>query len=117
MVGYTQLFSYKSSNILLTSDKLEIEGMYGIEVKKKDIFEVKLVNKLPSISYKSNGFAAGDYAKGSFKMEDGRIARLFVNKNGNSFLWLRTNNGEVYYNSEDLDMNELYKKIIQWRGL
>ena len=117
VVGYTQLFSYKSSDILLKAETLEFEGMYGTEVSKQDIFDMKLVNELPPISYKSNGFAAGDHAKGSFKLKDGRTVRLFVDKKGKSFLWLRTRNGEVYYNSEDIDMSELYKKIMNWRGL
>jgi len=117
IIGFTQLSSYKSNDLILSNKTLEINGMYGMTIQKQDILKMKLVNALPAISYKSNGFAAGDYAKGSFKAKNGKTIKLFVNKSIRPTLWLETMQGDIYYNSEDEDMARLYKKIMQWRGL
>ena len=117
IIGFTQLSGYKSNELILSSKMLEINGMYGLKIKKQDILKLKLVDELPAISYKSNGFAGGDYAKGSFKAKNGKTIKLFVNRSVNPFLRFQTAQGEVYYNSENEDMNRLYKKIMQWRGL
>ena len=117
IIGFTQLSSYKSNDLVISDKVLEINGMYSLKIEKQDILTLKLVDEIPAISYKSNGFAGGDYAKGSFKAKNGKTIKLFVNKSISPTLWFETTQGDIYYNSEEEDMNGLYKKIMQWRGL
>lgn len=116
-IGMRGLKDYKSSSLILNKDILEIKGSYGITIRKQDILSNQLVDSLPPISYKTNGFAGGDYAKGSFKVKNGKTVRLFVNKKQHPFLLLITINGDIYYNSDEMNMAELNKKLMQWREI
>lgn len=116
-VMISQFSDYESSDLVLKNSRLEIKGSYGITLTKPDILDQQLIHELPEISYKSNGFAAGDYAKGSFKLKGGKTAKLFVNKKVSPIILLKTTEGEVYYNTDVKDMAALYKEILTWRSL
>jgi len=113
---------YKSSELTMDGQKLEIaspygislSGFYGISLSKEQIYRQKLVDKLPPIVYKSNGFAAGDYAKGHFKTKSGETILLFVNKKSSPFLLIESEKGDIYYNHDELDMQVLSQKLAQW---
>ncbi|CAG5012707.1 hypothetical protein DYBT9275_05231 [Dyadobacter sp. CECT 9275] len=107
---------FKSSELVITTDRLEIEGTFGTSVPREKIDSVLLVPALPTISYKTYGFAAGDYAKGDFRTKDRRTVKLYVNKKISPSILLKTSSGDIYYNSDKLDMPALYNKIIQWKG-
>lgn len=108
------LSDYKSSDLILTGNTLEINGSYGIKFNKQEIYKQELVNELPAISYKSNGFAAGDYAKGRFKTKDGNTVRLYVNKKVKPILLLHTKQGDTYYSADTSNMHQLSKRIAEW---
>ena len=116
-VVISQFSDYGTSELLLKDNALEIKGSFGVTLTKQEILGQKLVNELPEISYKSNGFAAGDYAKGSFKLKNGKEVKLYVNKKVSPFILLNTAKGDIYYNTDEEDNAELYKKIQNWRGL
>jgi len=110
----TSFSDYKSSELTLGSKKLEIKGSYGVTLDKGEIREQKVVNELPSISHKSNGFAAGDYAKGRFETSDGNSIWLFVNKKASHFLLIRSSKGDIYYSHDEMDMQQLSRNVAQW---
>jgi hypothetical protein len=115
-VGIQLHSSFRNSEINLSADVLEIKGIYGFKLKKEDVSEITIVPEIPSISFKSNGFAAGDFSKGSFKTRDGRIVKLFINKKANPFLLIRTKTDEIYYSSDEVPTSELYEKIKLWKS-
>ena len=110
----SSLTDYKSSELSLGPEMLEIEGSFGLTLDKSEIREQKVVDELPPISYKSNGFAAGDYAKGRFKTSDGNSIWLFVNKKASHFLLIRSSKGDIYYSHDEMDMQQLSRDIDQW---
>lgn len=114
LIIYQGSIDYKSSTLTLDKETLEVSGSYGLKLAKKEIYKLELVNELPPISYKAKGFAAGDYAKGSFKIKGGSTVKLFVNKKTSPFLLLRTSVGDIYYNTDESNMYTLNKKITKW---
>jgi hypothetical protein len=72
------------------------------------------VDQLPPISIKANGFAAGDYAKGSFKTKDGRAVRLYVNKKSSPYLLIKSEQGDIYYNHDEKDMTAISQNLARW---
>lgn len=113
-ITFQGLSDYKSSELIIDKNTLEINGSYGIQLSKQEVYKQELVDELPAISYKSNGFAAGNYAKGSFKTKDGNTVRLYVNKEIKPILLLRTKKGDIYYNADELNMHSLSKKMAEW---
>ncbi|GLU50804.1 hypothetical protein Dfri01_02650 [Dyadobacter frigoris] len=116
-VGYLFFNGFKNSEILLEGNNLEITGMYGGKISRDKILDVKLVDELPKIIMKSNGFSAGDFRKGYFKTKDRKTVKLFVNKKENQILLLNTTEGDIYLSSSDVDSEDLFLRVKKWRGL
>lgn len=110
-VTYLLLIGFKDNSFIVKKDGIEIEGFYGIEIKKNDLLAVEVVEQLPPISTKTNGFAAGGYSKGNFKTKEGDKVKLFTTSKAKPYLFLKTKNGEVYYSSTEVPAQELLEKI------
>ncbi|MCX6213303.1 DUF3784 domain-containing protein [Spirosoma sp.] len=110
----SSLSDYKSSELKLNGQTLEITGSYGFTLNKPEIYQQGLVDQLPLIAYKANGFAAGDYAKGRFKTKDGRTIWLFVNKKSRPFLLIKSTKGDIYYNHDELSLQVISQNIARW---
>ncbi|MBE9466248.1 DUF3784 domain-containing protein [Dyadobacter subterraneus] len=116
-VGYLFFNGFKNNEILLEENNLKITGMYGEKISRDKILDVKIVDELPKITMKSNGFAAGDFRKGYFKTKDRKTIKLFVNKREKQILLLNTMEGDVYFSSSDVDSEDLFLRIEKWRRL
>lgn len=109
------LFIYgNKQNILhIEDDYIHITGMYGERIKMSDIESFDLVDSMPKIRMKSNGYAVGDIRKGYFKMEDGTKSKLIVNKQSSPFILIVKSDGsKIYYTSPEDDTQSLYTDLI-----
>jgi len=116
VILYFGIISFKESEISIQGDQLEVTGMYGLKIDRKNLTEVRLLDQMPSISSRINGFNGGSYRKGNFRMGDRSRAKLFINQNTKSYLLLKTLIGDVYYSSTDVDMEAEYRRIRAWAG-
>ena len=116
--GVGCLFSngFEDSEIFLTKNNLEITGMYGEKISRDKILDVRLVDELPEITMKSNGFAAGNFRKGYFRTKDRKSVKLIVNKKENPLLLLRTTKGEIYFSSTNVKSKDLLLQIQKWKN-
>lgn len=112
--GFLFFAGMKNSEIFLTDQSLEIKGLSGMKVPRKDIASFSITDSLPDISSKANGFSGGEYSKGSFKTEDGRIIKLYINKKSHPFLVIKTDKDEIYFSSDDISATELYNQLKVW---
>lgn len=115
VIGFT-FNDYRSSEIVLNKQSLQIKGSFGIEILKKNIDSVALIPEYPAISWKSYGFAAGDYAKGDFRLKNGGSAKMYINKEIKPTIFLKADGNNIYYNSDQHDMDSLYREILKWKG-
>ncbi len=61
--------------IILEDDRLNISGMYGVDCKVTDL---ELLDNLPEVEMRTNGFHYGTVSKGNFRFENGSSAMLFL---------------------------------------
>lgn len=117
LVGVFYLFwnGFRNSTIVLNKETLEITGMYGEKIHRNDLVDVQLVNELPAIKMRSNGFAAGDYRKGYFKTKDRRTVLLYTNENAKPYLMLETKAEKIFFSSNEELSAEIFSKIQEWR--
>jgi hypothetical protein len=66
--------------LIVSDDSFEITGMYGDEWRKEDIKSVKLLDEMPEVTWKINGFGLSTMAKGVFKVKDYGKSLLFIEK-------------------------------------
>lgn len=94
------------------SEHIEIKGMYGEVILRSDIYNIQIVDKLPGIRLKTNGFAVGVIRKGYFKTDDGEVVKLLVDSNKGPFLLIVKTNGErIFCASKGQPSQELLEKI------
>lgn len=119
LVGLATMFTYdlRDNPMIFEKNYLKIEGSYGMEINYNEIKTIKLVNELPQISIKTNGFALKNVQKGYFKTKSGEKVKLYINSTQKPFIYITTQNGQkIYYSSKDksnLDIFELLQKKIK----
>jgi hypothetical protein len=87
------IYGYLPSKIIIKNDTLQFTGMYGFEMKSTDIYNVELINILPSIVIRTNGFSSGPSKKGSFKLDEFGKCKLFLNSYKSPFLIITNSSG------------------------
>ncbi len=117
VILYFMVISFKESEIRIQGDQLELTGMYGVKIDRKDLTEISILDQLPRITSRTNGFNGGSYRKGNFRLHDKSSVKLFINNNTKSFLLLRTSKGDIYYSSLDANLPHEYEKIQAWAGM
>ena len=115
-VGFIIGISYlgnQDNEVFIENNKLTISGMYGIEWSTQSIEHVELLNSLPEVLMKTNGFSSEKSRKGKFKLEEPYgIGRLFVIGNKGPYLYIRVNGDYVILNrAAEKETIELYEKL------
>src|SRR5690606_13530263 len=114
--GISGMFYYSLQDNFLevNENSIKIEGDYGIEILKNDIKSIELVNELPEISIKTNGFALEKVKKGHFKTKNGEKVRLLINTINPPFIYITSSNNEkIYYSSKEISNQTIYNRISE----
>jgi hypothetical protein len=100
--------------LVLTHSTLAIDGQYGENLSIGDISTIQLVDQMPSLSMRTNGFSTGTVKKGFFKTTEGEIVKLVLNGTQRPIILIQKQSGEkVYYSSGQKNNKELFKNISQ----
>lgn len=78
-------------------------AMYDDEIADAEIEQVTLLDTLPPIRSRTNGFALGSLLRGSFELADGRKARIYVDADAPPFVEVRHSDGLLIFNAERAD--------------
>lgn len=115
IVGGLTIAGFTDNEITVNQKGLEISGMYGIEWPIEEIQSVELLDALPKVITKSNGFAAGNQLKGRFRLEDPYgSGLLFVKGQTGPFLYVATDSDFLILNRDDTqDVHRLYESLLK----
>ncbi len=114
-VGFMLFSGMRNSEIFLTDRALEIKGTSGMKISRDDVTYFSITDSLPNISSRANGFSGGEFSKGSFKTDDGRIVKLYINKKSHPFLLIKTAKDEIYFSSDEISALELLNQLKAWK--
>lgn len=78
-----------------------IKGLYGITLHYQDIIIIDTIVELPEIGARTNGYAFKNTSKGNFKLEDQRKVKLFIEKGTPPYIYIKTDNNELFINFKD----------------
>jgi hypothetical protein len=100
-------------SIELSSEHVEVaSGLYSAEIPIAAVRSVTLVEELPRIATRTNGFAAGGTLRGHFRLEEWGRGRLFINRRTPPYVVVRTADSFVVVNFEDgARTRELYGRL------
>jgi len=101
----------EDNEFVVANDHVEIEGMYGEEIPFQEINSANLVDALPVLVTRTNGFALAKHLKGYFRAENGKTVKLFVNGDLPPFLELKTLNMTYYWNASGNKTVETFRQV------
>lgn len=94
--------SRKQTSIDVDSHSISISGIYGEDVDRSTIKSITLVNEIPDIDYRVNGYSLSDDNLGKFKTVDGNIVMLYTHSLDAPFIKItRQHEPDIYINTSD----------------
>jgi len=92
-------------------------GLHGADLALADVENVTLVDNLPRILRRTNGFSSGGLLRGNFLLEGWGGGKLFINRNSPPYLVVRTRDTFVVVNFQAAARtHELYRQIVGLTG-
>ena len=106
----TGSFSIKDNGLVLDG----AHG-YGRTIPINDVLSVQLVDSLPHISRRTNGYAVGNVNFGHYKLKDGRKCMLYLNDASQKpFIQIETADNLYFINCTTSDETAvLYRKLME----
>ncbi|MBE6054933.1 MAG: DUF3784 domain-containing protein [Clostridium sartagoforme] len=90
------------NEIRVEDSNIIIDGSFGTTIEKEDINEVSIVDEIPKITMKINGYSDGSSVeKGEFRLENGDKVKLYIQSNKGPYIKISTNSYDIYINYED----------------
>ena len=103
---------FKENQIVIAPDSVQFQGSYGEILNASEIQSVALVDHLPKITSKTNGFALGSVKKGYFKTKEGEKVKLILNSESKAYLlFTKTNGDKIYFSAKEKPSLDLYNEI------
>jgi hypothetical protein len=108
------VLGFKEDQLIVTGSTMEISGLYGEKLELNDILSIELVQHVPPIKMKTNGFALGTINKGYFKTVDGQVVKLIMNSNATPcILILKSDGKRIYFSSKSIPNSKLFESLKQ----
>lgn len=117
-IGFTVwlfFLGYQDFEMKYYEDSFEITGMYGGEWDYAEIRHIELLEEMPEVTWKQNGFGLATMAKGIFKVEEYGSSLLFIHKGSPPYLFIETDNDKIFINSKNRDETEDWYDILSKR--
>ena len=113
VVGAISISGFSSPKVTMTDNAIHISGMYGIEWSIDSIENVELLDELPQIKRRTNGFAFAGHLKGYFLLEELGKGKLFIQGDQKPYLLVQANDTYVILNGEQVeDWYHMLKEAI-----
>jgi hypothetical protein len=102
----------------LTDDALSVAGAgYSAEVPLASMTEVSLLDALPPVGRRTNGYAFGGTLRGHFQIDELGACEVFIERRVPPFIVIRTADRVVIVNRPDPeDTRRLYRELESRRG-
>lgn len=103
----------QDTKLEFSDSSFKIKGIYGLTVDYSRITQIDTLNILPKIKARTNGYALGKTLKGNFKLYDQSTVKLYVEKGIPPYIYIKTNETDLYLNFINPVMTtDIYKKIM-----
>jgi len=103
--------STQSVSLAINDNHLSVNTIFfGVTADLRDAKQVTIMEHLPSVSSRLNGFSLGKYQRGLYSLEDNSTAHIFAETNQPKFLNIKFNHGnDIYLN---YDVNDLVQQQL-----
>lgn len=107
-------YGLKEDILILESDTVVFKGSYGEKFTHSEIQSIELVDQLPHITFKTNGFGLGSVRKGYFRTKEKEVVKLILNGDQKPIiLFTKTDGKKIYYSARSTSIEDIIKEIRQ----
>lgn len=107
-------YGLKEDTLSLESDTFVFKGSYGEKLTHSEIQNIELVDQLPHITLKTNGFGLGSVRKGHFRTIEKEVVKLILNGAQKPLiLFTKTDGKKIYYSARSTSNEDIIKEIRQ----
>jgi hypothetical protein len=102
------------NEVKVEANHLIVSGMYGVEWPIEEINNVELLEELPEVIMRENGFSSENVRKGKFRLEEpyGQ-GRLFIKGDEGPYLYINFGDDFVILNREHKEETiSLYERLV-----
>lgn len=111
-VGYLFFDGNLENKIIIENNELKITESYGETIPFSEIQSIHLVDEIPPITIKTNGFALSEVKKGYFKTETGEKVKLILNAMHSPYILITKKDGKkIYFSTKKGSNTELFESI------
>lgn len=112
----TIIYGSMEQKVIVKDGFIEINGIYGTKLNVSEIKDISLVDTLPEIKRKTNGFDFGNILKGNFELNEIGIVKLYINRGTPPYIIIKYRNSYIILNFRDSSKTRnLYNDIKkQW---
>ncbi|WP_147535624.1 DUF3784 domain-containing protein [Bacillus marasmi] len=100
------VLGYQDYELVTKEQSFEITGMYGDEWEISDIKRVELLEEIPKVTSKQNGFGLSTLAKGYFTVTGYGRSLLFIQKDHSPYLYIEVGDQKIFINHEQPDITK-----------
>lgn len=118
--GFLFVVSYlgfQEAELTLKENSLEISGVYGEEWWYEDITQIELLEEMPEVLLRTNGYGMQSISKGHFKVKDYGSSLLFIYKGHSPYLLIKTKDDTIFINAKDAEKTkDWYYQLVEQSG-
>ena len=100
-IGVLMFLGYQDYQLLTKKASFEITGIYGDQWPYEEIVQVELMDEMPEVTWKENGFGLAKMAKGFFTVKDYGSSLIFIKKDYSPYLYIELKNKKIFINSNN----------------
>jgi hypothetical protein len=100
-VGVLYYIGYQDYNLIAREESFEITGVYGDEWSYREVKKVELLDEMPEVTFKQDGFGMATVAKGRFKVKDYGSSLLFIRKEASPCIYIETGKKKIFISGEN----------------
>lgn len=100
------ILGYQEYELITKDRSFKITGMYGNEWEIKDIKRIELLEEMPKVTSKQNGFGLATLAKGYFTVTGYGRSLLFIKKDYPPYLYIELSDKKIFINNDNPDITK-----------
>ncbi len=113
LLGGVFFYGFMTTKTQINGNMIRFTGMYGKEMHVSEIAEVELMDTIPRIVIRTNGFSLGPVHKGNYRLEEFGKCRLYINSGKGKYVIVTDVEGfrTILRYKNDQDSRSIYEQI------
>lgn len=106
------IYGGMESKVAIGDGYISIDGFYGTKLDLNEVSDISLMDSIPEVERKLNGYDFGNILKGNFELDRIGAAKLYINKGASPYILMKYGSGFVIINFKyGKKTQDLYNEI------